>query len=130
MSLLRATSPLHVPCTLRIPYKNLSHVPKPITLHSPSCTCTLVQGTSLNPDYLTFLLCPSILSRTQHEPFTKPLCQDLAQHNTLYSSSSRSFLSFLSKFLILYVRSIKQLNSFVTFSALLQRWRSNGEQLF
>ena len=119
---LRATGPLHVPCTLRIPYKHICHVPKPVTLHSPSCTRTLVQVTSLNPDYLTFLLCLSILSRTQHEPLTKLLCQDLAQHNTVYSSFSRSFLSFLSKFLILYVRSIKQLNFYVAFSAPLHSW--------
>ena len=47
---LRAAGPLHVP------YKHLPHFPKPVTLHSPSCTCTLVQITSLNLDYLTILL--------------------------------------------------------------------------
>ena len=39
-----------------------------------------------------------------------------AQHNTVYSSFFRSFLSFLSKFLILYVCSIKQLTSFMSLS--------------
>ena len=108
--LLRATGPLHVPCTLHIPYKHLSYAPEPITLQSPSCTCTLVQVTSLNLDYLTFPLFSCIflfLSCTQHERLTKLFCQDLVQHNTVYSSFSRSFLSFLSKFLILYVSSIK-----------------------
>ena len=98
---------------------HLSHFPKPVTLHSPSCTCILVQVTSLNLDYITFPLFSCIflfLSRTQHEPLTKLLGQDLAQHNTVYSSFSRSLLSFLSKFLILYVRSIKQLTSFMSLS--------------
>ena len=115
--LSRATGPLHVPSTLHIPYKHLSHAPEPVTL---SCTCTLVEVTSLNLDYLTFPLFSCIflfLSCTQHEPLTKPLCQDLVQHNTVYSSFSRSFLSFLTKFLILYVRSIKQLNIYVAFFA-------------
>ena len=48
---------------------------------------------------------------------TKLLCQDLAQHNTVYSSFSRSFLSFLSTFLISYVRSIMQLNIYIAFPA-------------
>ena len=116
--MLRATSPLHVPCNLPNPYKHLSYAPEPITLHFLSCTCTLVQVTSLNLDYLTFPLFSCIflfLSRMQHEPLTKLLCQDLTQHNTLYSSFSRSFLSFLSKFLILYVSSMKLLNIYVAF---------------
>ena len=111
---LRAAGPLHVL------YKHLSHSPKPVTLHSTSCTCTLVQVTSLNLDCITFPLFSCIflfLSRTQHESLTKLLCQDLAQHNTVYSSFSCSFLSFFSKFLILYVRSIKQLNIYVAFPA-------------
>ena len=49
---LWAAGPLHVP------YKYLSHVPKPVTLYSPSSTCILVQVTSLNLDYLTFPLFP------------------------------------------------------------------------
>ena len=53
--LLRATGPLHVPYTLRIPCKHLSYAPEPVTL---SCTCTLVQVTSLNLDYLAFSLSP------------------------------------------------------------------------
>ena len=57
---------------------------------------------------------------------TKLLCQDLAQHNTVYSSFSRSFLSFPSKFLILYVRSIKQLNIYVAFPAPLQGKAKRG----
>ena len=109
-NLLRATGPLHVPSTLHIPYKHLSHAPEPVTLRSRLVHILLF--TSLNLDYLTLSFSSCIflfLSRTQHEPLTKLLCQDLAQHNTLYSSFSRSFLSFLSKFLILYVRSRKQL---------------------
>ena len=100
--MLQATGPLHVPCTLHIPYKHLSHAPKPVTLHSRLVHILLF--TSLNLDYLTSPLFSCIflfLSHTQHEPLTKLLCQDLAQHNTVYSSFSRSFLSFLSKFLIL-----------------------------
>ena len=54
-AVLRSTGPLHVPCTLRIPYKHLSYASEPVTL---SCTCTLVQVTSLNLDYLTFPLSP------------------------------------------------------------------------
>ena len=53
--MLRATGPLHVPYTLRIPCKHLSYAPEPVTL---SCTCTLVQVTSLNLDYLTLSLSP------------------------------------------------------------------------
>ena len=53
--LLRATGPLHVPYTLRIPCKHPSYAPEPVTL---SCTCTLVQVTSLNLDYLTLSLSP------------------------------------------------------------------------
>ena len=116
--MLRATGPLHVPSTLHIPYKHLSHAPKPVTLRSRLVHILLF--TSLNLDYLSFPLFYCIflfLSRTQHEPLTKLLCHDLAQHNTVYSSFSRSFLSFLSKFLILYVRSIKQLNIYVAFPA-------------
>ena len=115
---LRATGPLHVPCALHIPYKHLSHALKPVTLHS--CLVHILLFTSLNLDYLTFSLFSCIflfLSRTQYEPLTKLLCQDLAQHNTVYNSFSRFFLSFLSKFFILYVRSIKQLNIYVAFSA-------------
>ena len=82
--MLRATSLLHLPYTLHNPYKHLSHAPRPVTLHFPSSTHTLVQVTSLNPNYLTLLLCLSILSRTQHEPLTKPECQDLMQQNTVY----------------------------------------------
>ena len=48
---LRATGPLHVPYTLHIPCKHLFYAPEPVT---QSCTCTLVQVTSLNLDYLTF----------------------------------------------------------------------------
>ena len=80
---LRATGPLHVPYTLHNPYKHLSHAPKPVTLHSPSCTHTLVQVTSLNPNYLTLLLCLSILSRTQHEPLTSRNAKTL-RNTTLY----------------------------------------------
>ena len=43
--------------------------------------------------------------------------------NTVYSSFSRFFLSFLSKFLILYVCSIKQSNSHVAFPAPLHSGR-------
>ena len=99
-------------------YKHLSQVPEPVTLHSRLVHICLF--TSLHLDYLTFPFSSCIflfLLRTQHEPLTKLLCQDLAQHNTVYSSFSRSFLSFLSKFLILYVRSIKQLNIYVAFPA-------------
>ena len=106
---LRATGHLQVLHTLHIPYKHLSHAPKPVTLHSR--LVHLLLFTALNLDYLTFPLFFFVflfLSRTQHEPLTKLLCQDLAQHNTAYSSFSRSFLSFLSKFLILFIRSIKQ----------------------
>ena len=46
---LRATGPLHVPYTLRIPCKHLSYAPEPVTL---------VQVTSFNLDYLTFSLSP------------------------------------------------------------------------
>ena len=52
---LRATGPLHVPYTLRIPCKHLSYAPEPVSL---SYTCTHVQVTSLNLDYLTFSLSP------------------------------------------------------------------------
>ena len=100
---------LYTSSTLHIPYKHLSHAPKPVTLRSRLVNILLF--TSLNLDYLTFPFFSRIflfLSRTQHEPLTKLLCQDLAQHNTVYSSFSPSFLSFLSKFLNLYVRSIKQ----------------------
>ena len=45
---LRAAGPLHVPY-LHVPYKHLSYAPEPVTLHSLSCTCTLVQVTSLKP---------------------------------------------------------------------------------
>ena len=124
--MLRAAGPLHVP------YKHLSHSPEPITLHSPSCTCTLVQVTSLNLDYITFPLFSCIflfLSRTQNEPLTKLLCQDLVQLNTVYSSFSCFFLSFLSKFLILYVRSIKQLNIYVTFPAPLHHKTTSGKTI-
>ena len=48
--MLWAAGPLYVP------YKHLSHFPKPVTLHSPSCTCILVQVTSLNLDYITISL--------------------------------------------------------------------------
>ena len=100
-----------------VPYKHLSQVPEPVTLH-----CRLVHillFTLLNLDYLTFPLFSCFflfLSHTQHELLTKLLCQDHAQHNTVYSSFSQSFLSFLAKFLILYVCSKKQSNSFVAFS--------------
>ena len=52
---LRATGPLHVPYTLRIPCKHLSYAPEPVTL---SCTCTSVQVTLFNLHYLTFSLSP------------------------------------------------------------------------
>ena len=58
LRLVWATGPLHVPCTLNIPNKHLSYAPEPITLHSPSCTCTLVQVTSLNLDYQPFPFSP------------------------------------------------------------------------
>ena len=120
--MLRATGPLHVPYTLHIPYKHLFHAPKPVTLRSRLVHILLFA--SLNLDYLTFPFFSCIflfLSCMQHEPLTKLLCQDLAQHNTVYSSFSRSFLSFLFKFLILYVCSIKQLISYVAFPAPLQQ---------
>ena len=104
VALFWAAGPLHVS------YKHLSHVPEPATLHSRLVHILLF--TSLNLDYLTFPLFSCIflfLPGTRHEPLTKLLYQDLAQHNTVYSSFSSSFLSFLSKLLILYVRSIKQL---------------------
>ena len=53
--MLGATGPLHVPYTLHIPCKHLSYAPEPVTL---SCTCTLVQVTLPNLDYLTFSLSP------------------------------------------------------------------------
>ena len=51
---VRATVPLHVPCTLHIPYRHLSHAPKPVTLCSRLVHILLF--TSLNLDYLTFSL--------------------------------------------------------------------------
>ena len=98
-NLLRATGPVHLACTLYIPYKHLSHAAKPVTLRSRLVHILLF--TSLNLDYLTFPLFSYIFlffSCTQHEPLTKLLCQDVEQHNTVYCSFSRSFLSFLSKF--------------------------------
>ena len=53
-TLLRAAGPLHAPY-LHFPYKHLSYAPEPVTL---SYTCTLVQVTLLNLDYLTFPLSP------------------------------------------------------------------------
>ena len=45
---------------------------------------------------------------------------------TVYSSFSHSFLSFFSMFLILYVRSIKQLNIYVAFPVPLQLVCTSG----
>ena len=82
----------------------------------PHLIHTLVQVTLFIPDYLLFPLYLSIPLHMQHETLTKLSCEDLAQHKTLYNSFSRSFFSFLSKFLNLYLRRIKQLTQFLSLS--------------